>query len=135
MKQRRGLFGGLTALRFLVVGVSAAGLLFFLSWLFVSSGMPPFAGSALAYAIAFVAAYSAQRNWTFGGGHDHGHALPRYFVLQAGCALASGLIAHIAVAGFHASPFVMSALTVLGASAVSYAGSILWVFPETNRAR
>jgi hypothetical protein len=26
-------------------------------------------------------------------------------------------------------------LTVLGASAISYAGSILWVFPETGRAR
>jgi putative flippase GtrA len=124
-----------TALRFVIVGVGAAVLLFCLSWLFVSSGMPPFAGSVLAYAIAFVAAYSAQRNWTFGGDHGHGHALPRYFVLQAGCALASGLVAHVAVASFGASPFVMSALTVIGASAVSYVGSMLWVFPETCRAR
>jgi putative flippase GtrA len=135
MSRLRQLSDHATTLRFVVVGVGAAGLLFFLSWLFVSSGMPPFAGSVLAYAIAFVAAYSAQRNWTFGGGHDHGHALPRYFLLQAGCALASGLVAHVAVASFGAPPFVMSAVTVAGASAVSYLGSMLWVFPQACRAR
>ena len=83
--------------RFLSVGIGAALLFFALTYAFVSLGMPPFAGALLAYAAAFVVAYSAQRNWTFGGGHDHSHALPRYFVLQAGCALGSGLLAHVAV--------------------------------------
>jgi putative flippase GtrA len=129
------LVDGAIGLRFVIVGVGAAALLFCLSWLFVAAGMPAFAGSMLAYAIAFVAAYSAQRNWTFGGGHGHGHALPRYFVLQAGCAILSGAVAHLAVTGLHASPLIMSALTVAGASAASYVGSILWVFPEARRAR
>jgi hypothetical protein len=39
------------------------------------------------------------------------------------------------VADFHASPLVMSVLTVTGASAISYLGSILWVFPAACRTR
>jgi putative flippase GtrA len=135
MKALRRFSDGATTLRFVIVGVGAAVLLFFLSWLFVAGGMSPFAGSALAYAFSFVAAYSAQRNWTFGGNHGHGHALPRYFMLQAGCAFSSGLIAQAAVAGFGASPLIMSGLTVIGASAASYIGSVLWVFPQPRRAR
>ncbi|TGP47001.1 GtrA family protein, partial [bacterium M00.F.Ca.ET.229.01.1.1] len=84
--------------RFLVVGVGAALLLFVLSWLLVSLGLSPFVGSAAAYAIAFVVAYSAQRGWTFGGEHDHATALPRYLTLQLGCAVFSGLVSHVAVA-------------------------------------
>lgn len=135
MKALRPLSDGTTTLRFVIVGVGAAALLFFLSWLFVAGGMSPFVGSVLAYAFSFVAAYSAQRNWTFGGNHDHGHALPRYLVVQAGCALVSGLVAHVAVAVFGASSLAMSGLTVIGASATSYLGSVLWVFPEPYRAR
>jgi putative flippase GtrA len=135
MMSLRRLVDGATALRFVLVGVAAAGLLFSLSWFFASRGMPPFAASVLAYAIAFVTAYSAQRNWTFGGEHGHGHALPRYFALQLGCALASGATAHLSVACLHASPFAMSVLTVIGASAASYVGSVLWVFPEAGRPR
>lgn len=116
--------------RFLVVGVGAAALLFLLSFLLVHAGLPPFAASTLAYGIAFVVAYSAQRGWTFGAEHDHGHALPRYFVLQAGCALFSGLVSHVAVAQFGMSPLAMSAVTTIVTSAVSFVLSSVWVFPE-----
>ncbi|RVD16248.1 GtrA family protein [Mesorhizobium sp. M4B.F.Ca.ET.017.02.2.1] len=115
--------------RFLVVGVGAALLLFVLSWLLVSLGLSPFVGSAAAYAIAFVVAYSAQRGWTFGGEHDHATALPRYLALQLGCAVFSGLVSHVAVARFGLSPPAMSALTTVATSALSYVASSLWVFP------
>ena len=122
-------------MRFLTVGIGSALLFFALTYAFVSLGMPPFAGALLAYAVAFVVAYSAQRNWTFGGGHDHSHALPRYFVLQAGCALGSGLLAHVAVDTLQMPPLAMSALTTVAASAVSYVASSLWVFRENSQNR
>ena len=115
--------------RFLTVGVGAALLLFALSWLLVSLGLSPFVGSLIAYAIAFAVAYSAQRGWTFGGQHDHARAMPRYFALQVGCALFSGLVSHVAVARFGMSFLAMSALTTVVTSTVSYILSSLWVFP------
>lgn len=115
--------------RFVTVGVAAALLLFTLSWLLVSLGLSPFVGSLIAYAIAFVVAYGAQRGWTFGGQHDHARAMPRYLALQVGCALFSGLVSHVAVARFGMSPLAMSALTTVAASTVSYVLSSLWVFP------
>ena len=125
-------FIGTRLFRFLVVGVGGAALFFVLAFLFVSAGLPPFAGSLLAYAIAFVVAYTAQRNWTFDGRHEHGRALPRYLVLQAGCAIFSGVVSHVAVSDFGLSPFAMSALTTVTASTVSYVLSSLWVFPDAG---
>ena len=120
----------LRTVRFLTVGVGAALLFFVLTYALVSLGMPPFAGTVVAYAAAFVTAYLAQRNWTFGGGHAHGRALPRYFILQAGCALGSGVLAHVAAEKFQMSPLAMSTLTTVAASVVSYFLSSLWVFAD-----
>ncbi|TPM04120.1 GtrA family protein [Mesorhizobium sp. B2-3-10] len=114
--------------RFLTVGAGAALLFFVLSWLLMSLGASPFIGSVVAYAVAFVLAYSAQRGWTFGGRHDHARVMPRYLALQLGCAVLSGLVSHVAVARFGMSAFAMSALTTVAASAVSYILSSLWVF-------
>lgn len=121
---------GTRLFRFLVVGVGAAGLLFVLNFILVVMGLAPFIASVLAYAMAFAAAYTAQRGWTFGGQHGHGHALPRYFILQAGCAAFSGVVSHVAVARFGMSPLAMSAVTTVAASAVSFVLSSTWVFPE-----
>jgi putative flippase GtrA len=118
--------------RFLTVGVGAALLLLVLSWLLVSSGLSPFTGSVVAYAIAVVVAYSAQRGWTFGGQHDHTHAMPRYLALQAACAAFSGLVSHIAVTQFGLSPLAMSVVTTVMTSTVSYVVSSLWVFPARD---
>jgi len=125
---------GLRAVRFLTVGVGAALLFFVLTYALASLGMPPFAGTVVAYAAAFVIAYSAQRNWTFGGGHAHARALPRYFILQAGCALGSGVLAHVATEKMQMSPLAMSALTTVAACMVSYVLSSLWVFAEHSDA-
>jgi putative flippase GtrA len=116
--------------RFIVVGVGAALLLFTLTFLFVSVGLPPFPGSVLAYGIAFVVAYSAQRGWTFGGRHDHSHALPRYLVVQVGCALLAGVVSHVAVTQLGLAPFAMSALATVAASATSYVLCSVWVFAD-----
>lgn len=120
----------LKPVRFVTVGVGAAVLLFVLSYLFVRWGMPPFVGSAAAYVIAFIVAYTAQRGWTFGAAHSHAQALPRYLTVQVGCALLSGIVAHVAVEMLGASAFVMSIMVTLAASAASYVLSSLWVFPD-----
>jgi putative flippase GtrA len=128
-------FSGSRLLRFLTVGVGAAGLFFLLTFLLVSAGLPPFIGSMLAYAISFVVAYLAQRGWTFGGRHDHSHSLPRYFALQLTCATVTGGVSHVAVNEFGMSPLAMSALATVLASAVSYVVSSLWVFPDREGPR
>ena len=119
--------------RFAIVGIGAAALLFVLSYAFVHFGMSPFTGSTIAYAIAFAVAYTAQRNWTFESNQRHGRTLPRYFLIQAGCAITSGATAHTAVTFFGASPLVMSLVTTIVASAVSFVLSSLWAFaPDTG---
>lgn len=114
--------------RFVLVGAGAAALLFVLAWGFVALGAPPFGSGIAAYAIAFVAAYSAHRAWTFGARHAHRTALPRYLAVQLGCGLASGALAHVAVHGAGASPAVMSALVTVAASAASFMLTSRWVF-------
>lgn len=118
--------------RFLIVGVGAAILLLALSYLFVRLGMAPFVGATLAYAISFAVAYTAQRNWTFESQEAHSRTLPRYFVLQAGCAIISGVTAHTAVSGFGTSPFIMSVTTTIVASAASFVLSSIWVFAPSR---
>jgi putative flippase GtrA len=127
--------GGLSPrfIRFVIVGVGAAALLFALILLFAALGMAPFAGSVLAYGIAFAVAYTAQRNWTFGARHGHAYSLPRYFAVQAGCAALTGLCAHIAVSVLAMPPLPMSAITTILASTASYVLSTLWVFPHRGR--
>jgi putative flippase GtrA len=121
--------------RFVTVGVGAGLLFFVLSFLFVSAGMPPFSGSLLAFAIAFVFAYAAQRGWTFEGRHDHRRSLPRYLALHVSCALFNGIVAHVLVRYFGMSPFAMSATTTVLGGAVSYVASRLWVFPDEDHAK
>ncbi|MGE0503703.1 MAG: GtrA family protein [Rhizobiaceae bacterium] len=121
---------GRRLIRFVIVGCAAALLLFALTWLFRAAGAPPFAGSAVAYGIAIVFAYSAQRGWTFGGSHSHSAALPRYLVVQVACALLAGATAHLAVALLDLSAPAMSAVTTMLASAASYLLSSRWVFSD-----
>ncbi len=118
--------------RFVIVGVGAAVLLFVLTYVFALLGAPPFAGSVAAYAIAFAVAYTAQRNWTFKSTTSHRRTLPRYFAVQAGCALTAGAVAHGSVHLLGASPLVMSIITTLAASAISFVLSSLWAFAPEN---
>ena len=117
-------------LRFLLTGGGMAAFFFVLSILLVLAGLPPFWGSLLAYAIALLLGYLLQRGWTFGARHRHGHALPRYFILQVGCALSSAVLAQWLVTRFGLSPFAMSLVTTGFAGLVSYVVSSLWVFPD-----
>jgi len=121
---------GSQPVRFALVGVGAAALMFALSYLFVSVGMRPFLGATVAYAIAFVFAYMTQRAWTFGARHRHGHAFPRYCAIQVVCALLSGVLAHLLVAYLSTPPLIMSAVTTVAASVASYFLSSRWAFAE-----
>ena len=121
------------ATRFVLVGLGANLLLFLLAYLFSRMGMPAFAAGATAYAIAFLAAYRAQHEWTFGGAHAHRRAFPRYLLAQIGCAVVSGSVGHVSVAVFDASPFWMSAALTAAAGVTSYLLSSRWVFADSAR--
>jgi putative flippase GtrA len=121
---------GVRLVRFAVVGVGAACLFFVLSFLLVSMGLSPFSASVLAYSVAFAIAYTAQRSWTFGDRQNHGNSFRRYLVLQAGCAIFSGLVSHAAVEWLAMSPLAMSMATTIAASGASYMVSSSWVFPD-----
>lgn len=123
----RMLFRGRLA-RFVVVGAGANLLLLVLTYLFRRLGVPAFAAGVIGYAIAFIAAYAAQRRWTFGGAHSHRHAFPRYLAAQVGCAVLAGLVGHLLVALLAASPFWMSVAVTLTAALSSYLLSSRWVF-------
>lgn len=114
--------------RFVITGGSVAALFFVMSYVLVRYGLSPFAGSVIAYLIAFACGYTLQRNWTFSGTQAHRVAFPRYLTLQLCCALLSGVVSHVAVERFGASPVVMSLTTTIVASAVSYVLSSRWVF-------
>lgn len=119
--------------RFVAVGLGANLLLLVLSYLFRQAGLPAFVAGAGGYAIAFVAAYTMQRGWTFGSDRSHGELLPRYLTAQIVCALLSGAVGHIAgdVLGF--SPLAMSVAVTVTAGASSYVLSSRWVFAAETR--
>lgn len=116
------------SLRLIIVGVSAALLFFGLNYGFLSAGGQPFISSIVAYGIAFCFAYTAQQRWTFGGQHAHGRAFPRYLAAQLICAVLSGLISQLSAGVLEASPFTVSALSVVIGSAASFLLVRFWVF-------
>lgn len=120
------------SLRLIIVGASAALLFFALSYAFIAAGGPPFASSTIAYAIAFIFAYSAQRQWTFGGAHSHARVFPRYLAAQVFCALLSGLVSHVSATVLGAPPFVISAASMLAGSAASFLLVRFWVFAHRD---
>jgi putative flippase GtrA len=119
--------------RFVLVGGSAAGLLMALTYAFLRLGVPPFPAGLGAYALAFVFAYTLQRNWTFGGAGRHARTLPRYFALQLILALSSGGLSQVLVKALHWPSAEASAVMTLCVSAISYLGSSRWVFAEENQ--
>ena len=121
--------------RFIIVGGGTAALLMVLTFAFLKAGAPPFVGGAAAYAITFVVAYLLQRNWTFRAAARHSRTLPRYFVVQLVCGLASGGLSHLLaeVLGWPAA--AASAVMTICVSAISFFASSLWVFSnERNSA-
>lgn len=120
--------------RFAISGIGAALLFLLLSYSLMVVGMSPFWATLLAYALAFLAGYTAQRNWTFGGRHPHTRSLPRYFVLQGICAIGSGLFAKTATHLFGLTPFALSIITTGAVGLISFVVSSLWVFPDGRAA-
>lgn len=116
--------------RFALVGAGANVLLFVLSYLFRTLGVPAFAAAAGGYAIAFVAAYVAQRCWTFASTASHSRLFPRYLAAQIICAALSGLVGHVSAELLALSPFWMSAAVTAIAGLTSYLLSSRWVFAD-----
>jgi putative flippase GtrA len=118
--------------RFIVVGACANISLFVLSYVFRSLGVAAFVAGAGAYAITFVAAYAAQRGWTFGSTESHARVFPRYLAAQIACAALSGLVGHVAVEIFALSPLWMSVAVTAVAAISSFFLSSLWVFAKSG---
>lgn len=119
-----------TLVRFVMAGASTALLFLVLCFGLARAGLDPFWASLIGYGLAFAVGYTLQRWWTFDGRHHHGRALPRYFVLQAGCALMSGVISRYGVLWLHLSPLPMATLTALATGGTSFLLSRYWVFPH-----
>jgi putative flippase GtrA len=83
----------------------------------------------LAYLIAISIGYVLQKNWSFKDRSRHETALPRYLLLQFGCMVGSGILAHF-LAVFEIPAFWMSATTTFVAGVVSFVISSEWVFSE-----
>lgn len=120
--------------RFVASGLAGAGVYFCAYVLATHAGLPPFAANLAAYFVAFFVGYALQRGWTFESRHRHRTALPRYFIVQLGCALVTS-VASQAASLLVAMPPIMLALASTGlAGAASYVASILWVFPQPGEA-
>lgn len=119
-----------TLLKFIISGASTAVLFLVICFALSKAGLSPFLASIVAYGIAFAVGYRLQRGWTFDARHGHASALPRYFALQAGCALLSGLVSQQGVLWLHLSPLPMATLTALVTGSTSFAVSRYWVFPH-----
>jgi putative flippase GtrA len=115
--------------RFIVSGGLASLTFFVASFALLEIGWRPWAANLTAYAIGFVVGYSLQRGWTFQGRHAHGSALPRYFILQAACAGLTALAGEIGGSLLGLPPLLVAIGSTGLAGAISYLGSLLWVFP------
>lgn len=120
--------------RFAIVGAGTAGLLMVLTYGLIRAGAPPFAAGFGAYAVCFVVAYTLQRNWTFQQSAGRSRSLPRYLVLQAGCALLSAGLSDLLARALGWPPAWASAAMTLCVAAISYVVSSRWVFADDNPA-
>jgi hypothetical protein len=67
------------------------------------------------------------------GAGDHVRTLPRYFAVQAGCALMSGGLSHLLATTLGWPAAAASAVMTVCVAAVSYLASSLWVFADEPR--
>lgn len=122
--------------RFFLAGAGLAGFFLIVVFVLVSiGGLAPFTSSVVAYVTALGLGYLVQRNWSFRGRHSHSKALPRYIILQTGCAVFSGLGAQTATTYFHMPPLTMSIVNTLMMALISYVVSLTWVFPDDQSSK
>lgn len=115
--------------RFVITGGGAALLFYVLTYAFIRSDAPPFAGTLAAYAIAFATSYTVQHAWTFQGRQAHSSSFPRYLAAQIAAALLASTTARLC--GGLGAPVALTALaSTLTASALSYVLSRYWVFAD-----
>jgi putative flippase GtrA len=115
--------------RFILTGMAAAAVFFSIALALMRAGLAPFLATLLAYALSFVAGYYLQHGWTFRACHAHRQSLPRYLAVQFGCCMVCGLAAQAALlAGL--PPLLLSLLTTVATSIISFIASTLWVFPD-----
>lgn len=115
--------------RFITIGVIASLLHFFMMLSLISAEFRPAFATVLAFLVAFLFAYSAQRNWAFKSNISHRKLLPRYFISQLFCiataALASEVTHNITLLSEN---MIVAAVTTIISGGLSYLLSSRWVF-------
>lgn len=119
--------------RFVLVGGGLAGLFFTLSLGAVWLRLTQIWVTPVVYAITCVVGYTLQRGWTFRAQHAHRRSLPRYLVVQVGCAMFSAAIAGGSLAMFGGQALYRTAFTTVAASVVSLLASLFWIFPASRQ--
>ena len=120
--------------RFVVVGVGSAGVLYLSGYLLQSlMGLAVFEATATAYLGAFVVAYLSHKFWTFGNRVSHQQALPRYLLTQLVCALLTAQVTtQFSVLFPGLRPAYYAGFATLLASTLSFISSKFWVFADAR---
>ena len=127
-------FQGATAIRFLIVGVSAAVLYFVLfSVFYIYFDYFAFVATVFAYSIAFGCAYLAHKFWTYQSSVPVAQSLPRYFILQLLSVAATSLVTQFSVSVLGLESFLVSIVATLFAGVFNYIFSSLWVFSSVEK--
>lgn len=119
-------------LRFLVVGAGANLLLLVLTYTLLHFAVPALTASVVGYAVAFGAAYLAQRDWTFSDISGGGSTLSRYAIAQVVCAAVAGLVGKLCGSTLAMAPLETSMAVTATAAVMSYAFSKHWVFVSSK---
>lgn len=128
-------FQGKTAVRFLIVGVSAAILYFVLFSLFyIYYDYFAFVATFFAYSISFGCAYLAHKFWTYQSSSvPVSQSLPRYFILQLLSVVATSIVTQVSVTFIGLESFLVSVVATLFAGVFNYIFSTLWVFSGVEK--
>ena len=116
--------------RFLIVGLSSAGIYFLLSYLQISRGVRPAYAGIISYILTFGLTYYAQYKWTFGASVPYAKSLPRYFIFQLSAAATSSFFTEALAAQFSWSPVIASVVVTLISAGASFIVSNFWVFSK-----
>lgn len=117
--------------RFAVVGlantiVGYAAILF----LQFAAGASPLVANAGGYALGMILSYSLNKTFTFRSRRSHGHALPRFGAVVAGCYLLNLLTLQLGLSVLGLPAAAAQALAVASYAAAFYFASRLLVFRE-----
>jgi putative flippase GtrA len=115
---------------FVIVGATATLSFIGLSTLMIGlrTGVPDWLMSAFCYAVLIVPAYLVHRRVSFRSSAPHGHALPRYVMVQICSLLLSALFSYVVYGSLHIATPLAAAIVVCLTAGVNFVVLRLWAF-------